>query len=283
VKVVESTCTKHLEMDTGSAVQPHSSLLAVMEQVKSTKCYTQKTVLLKSLTTTVCRTNHDLMRSSLQTKLLSPLFTDVTQLAIPAEFRDRGHFIYDKDDFVALTHRTETVLNFLHAVFDICCQCFPTSEEAKPLALDDCLPLLIVVLTANIRNSLWATDSVRKLTLLVLNQLRKLYRVDSLSDLLQLDVSSKVSSPKRSLLGQYLQVVQPRLQKENWQASPTFVESFFWMLTQMIKFPHLSEYLDWVLPPALMLMDSHVTEHKVMGIQCLQHIASNATHEELRW
>ena len=218
----------------------------------------------------------------MQTTILSPLFKEVVQLAIPVEFADRGHFIFEEDDFVALRQRTEVVLKFLHIFFDVCCQCGAT--ETKPV--DECLPLLIVVITSNIRNSLWSKDSVQKLTLLVLNQLRILYKVDSLSELLLLDLKSKdkeTTTPTSCLLGQYVIVVKARLSKQNWQANPTFVESFYWTLTQMMKFPQVSNYLDVVLPPSLMLIDSHVTSHKVMGIQCLQHIAANVTKEELRW
>ncbi|KAL8577446.1 hypothetical protein ACOMHN_048081 [Nucella lapillus] len=119
-----------------------------------------------------------------------------------------------------------------------------------------------------------------------MNQLRIMYKVDSLLELLQLDVKNKdreTVTPSSCLLGQYLGVVQARLTKHDWQANPTFVESFVWMLKQMMKFPHLSDYLDVVLPPALLFIDSHVTEQKVVGIQCLQHIAANVSNEQLRW
>lgn len=226
--------------------------------------------------------NCELVRCSMRTTILSPLFKEVVHLAIPAQFPDRSDFIFEEDDFLTLRVRTEVVLKFLHAFFYACCQ----SGATETAPVDDYLPLLVVVISSNIRHSLWSTESVQRLTLLVLNQLRILYKVDSLSKLLLLDLKSKdkeTTTPTGCLLGQYLVAVKARLSRQHWQANPTFVESFYWTLTQMMKFPHMSDYLDVVLPPSLMLIDSHVTNHKVMGIQCLHHIAANVTKEELRW
>ncbi|KAK7116529.1 hypothetical protein V1264_002196 [Littorina saxatilis] len=262
-------------------MQSSGSLLDLMDSIRSTKCNSQKISLVRKAITTTRGLDRELLRASMQTTILAPLFNEVVQLAIPAEFKDRDHFLFEKEDFVLLTDQTELVLNFLHVMFEQCCRCSGTLDT-KPV--DESLPLLVVVISANIRNCLWSRDSVQKLTLLVLNQLRILYKVDSLSEMLLLDLKSKArEATTATLLGRYLTVVKARLSLHNWQANPTFVESFYWMLTQMMKFPHLSEHLDAVLPPALLLVDSHVTEHKVMGIQCLQHIAANVTNEELRW
>lgn len=278
--VEQSASSVEISHDFGNS----NSLLGFMDSIRKTKCESKKIDLLRGAVVTLRNVNCALVRCSMQTTILSPLFKEVVQFAIPEEFADRGHFIFEEDDFMMLREKTEAVLKFLHVFFDICCQCGAT--ETKPV--DECLPLLVVVISSNIRNNLWSKDAVQKLTLLVLNQLTILYKVDSLSELLLLDLKSKgkeaiTVTPTNCLLGQYLNVLKARLSKQNWQANPTFVEAFYWTLTQMMKFPQLSNYLDVVLPPSLMLVDSHVTNHKVMGIQCLQHIAANVTKEELRW
>ena len=262
-----------------SSDENKDSLLSVMSKLQKTKCTRKKIELLRSASTGLRTTT--VARSSLHTAILRPLFVEVVHLAVPEEFPDRGHHIFEKEDFVVVCNRTEVVLNFLTAALE---NCFDDSTDFR--LLDECLPTLLVVLTANLRNNLWSKDSVKKLTLVVLNQLRIRYKVDSLSELLQLDLKRKdreITTPGCSLCGQYLDVIKTRLSKQSWQANPTFVESLYWTLTQMIKFPHLSEHLDTVLPPALMFVDSHVAEHKIMGIQCLQHIAANVTSDQLRW
>ncbi|KAK7496869.1 hypothetical protein BaRGS_00011849 [Batillaria attramentaria] len=259
-----------------------NSLLDLMENMRRIRCLSKRIELLRSATHAVKNMKGDLLRSCMRSTHLSPLFRLVSDFAIQPEFSCREHFVYEKEDFTGFVERAETALGFLCAYFDVCINCSATESTC----IDDCLPKLLVVISANIRSNLWSTESVQKLSLLVLNQLRILYKVDSLSDLLLLDAKSTmkdVSTPSKCVLGRYLMEVKQILTKDKWQKNPTIVESFYWMLTNMIKFPHLSDYLDIVFPPSLMFIDSHVTEHRIMGIHCLHHIARNVTGEELRW
>jgi hypothetical protein len=50
-----------------------------------------------------------------------------------------------------------------------------------------------------------------------------------------------------------------------------------------MKFPHLSDYLEQILPPALLLVDDHELVNKLLGVRCLDHIATNTTKTELSW
>ncbi|XP_076443729.1 TELO2-interacting protein 2-like [Babylonia areolata] len=268
---------------TGSA--DITCLLNIMSAFKQIKCETERLDSLKAASEMIGNMNCKTKCSSsfVQLDAVLPDLEDVVQLAVPAPFPDRGHFMFEEEDFRSLTERTEVVLSFMNSVLEMCNHC---GSPSVPTLLHGCLPHLLIVLSSNMRASLWFRDSLHNLTLQVLNQVRILYQVDSLMKLLHLDWKGKdreTATPNSCLLGQYLKAVRVRLTKEDWQASPTFVESFVWMLTQMIKFPHLSDYLHLVLPPALLFVDSHVTEHKVKGIRCLHHIAANVSNEQLRW
>ena len=81
---------------------------------------------------------------------------------------------------------------------------------------------------------------------------------------------------------EYLNAVKTRLTKERWHAYPICMKSFYFVLTH-ITFPYVVEYLDALLPPYLMLTDSHRAEHTVMGVNALHHIEKNVSKDIHAW
>lgn len=64
------------------------------------------------------------------------------------------------------------------------------------------------------------------------------------------------------------------LYRECWKRNQAVKHVFSWMLVQIGR-PWLSQYLEKVFPPALLISDDYRTENKVLGVHCLHHIVLN--------
>lgn len=45
--------------------------------------------------------------------------------------------------------------------------------------------------------------------------------------------------------------------------------------------PHLSAYIDTVLPTALIILDDHVFHNRITGMQCIEHIVNNVVSQDI--
>ncbi|XP_055972644.1 TELO2-interacting protein 2 [Sorex fumeus] len=77
-----------------------------------------------------------------------------------------------------------------------------------------------------------------------------------------------------------LALLQPELGRESWKKNPATKHVFSWTLQQVTR-PWLGQYLEKVLPPALLISDDYQTENKILGVQCLHHILLNVPAAEL--
>lgn len=62
--------------------------------------------------------------------------------------------------------------------------------------------------------------------------------------------------------------------RESWKRNQAVKHVFSWMLVQVER-PCLTEYLEKVFPPSLLISDDYRTENKVLGVHCLHHIVLN--------
>ncbi len=62
--------------------------------------------------------------------------------------------------------------------------------------------------------------------------------------------------------------------RESWKRNQAVKHVFSWMLVQVER-PCLTEYLEKVFPPSLLISDDYHTENKVLGVHCLHHIVLN--------
>ncbi|XP_048186489.1 TELO2-interacting protein 2 [Perognathus longimembris pacificus] len=77
-----------------------------------------------------------------------------------------------------------------------------------------------------------------------------------------------------------LGLLKPDLNKESWKKNPAVKHVFSWTLQQITR-PWLSQHLERVLPPSLLISDDYQTENKVLGVQCLHHIVLNVPAADL--
>ncbi|XP_038182205.1 TELO2-interacting protein 2 [Arvicola amphibius] len=77
-----------------------------------------------------------------------------------------------------------------------------------------------------------------------------------------------------------LGLLKPHLNKESWKNNPAVKHVFSWTLQQVTQ-PWLSQHLEKILPPSLLISDDYQTENKVLGVQCLHHIVINVPAADL--
>ncbi|XP_051025582.1 TELO2-interacting protein 2 isoform X2 [Acomys russatus] len=77
-----------------------------------------------------------------------------------------------------------------------------------------------------------------------------------------------------------LGLLKPHLNKESWKNNPAVKHVFSWTLQQVTQ-PWLSEHLEKILPPSLLISDDYQTENKILGVQCLHHIVLNVPAADL--
>ncbi|XP_054984448.1 TELO2-interacting protein 2 [Sorex araneus] len=82
------------------------------------------------------------------------------------------------------------------------------------------------------------------------------------------------------LLPAVLELLRPELSKESWKKNPATKHVFSWTLQQVTR-PWLSDHLENVLPPSLLISDDYQTENKILGVQCLHHILLNVPAADL--
>ncbi|XP_045142569.1 TELO2-interacting protein 2 isoform X2 [Echinops telfairi] len=69
-------------------------------------------------------------------------------------------------------------------------------------------------------------------------------------------------------------LLKPNLAKESWKNNPATKHVFSWTLQQVTR-PWLSQHLERMVPPSLLISDDYQTENKLLGIRCLHHIVLN--------
>uniref|UniRef100_A0AC11BH16 TELO2 interacting protein 2 n=1 Tax=Ovis aries TaxID=9940 RepID=A0AC11BH16_SHEEP len=69
-------------------------------------------------------------------------------------------------------------------------------------------------------------------------------------------------------------LLKPDLNKDSWKNNPATKYVFSWTLQKVTR-PWLSQHLERILPPSLLISDDYQTENKILGVHCLHHIVLN--------
>ncbi|XP_061033288.1 TELO2-interacting protein 2 isoform X2 [Eubalaena glacialis] len=75
-------------------------------------------------------------------------------------------------------------------------------------------------------------------------------------------------------------LLKPDLNKDSWKNNPATKHVFSWTLQKVTR-PWLSQHLERVLPPSLLISDDYQTENKILGVHCLHHIVLNVPAADL--
>ncbi|XP_074064655.1 TELO2-interacting protein 2 [Macrotis lagotis] len=103
----------------------------------------------------------------------------------------------------------------------------------------------------------------------------------ALASLLRLAGCASEAAFLRGSFAAVLGLLQPELSKESWKNNPATKHIFSWTLHQITR-PWLSQHLERILPPSLLISDDYQTENKILGVHCLHHIVLNVPAADLR-
>ncbi|KAB1257551.1 TELO2-interacting protein 2 [Camelus dromedarius] len=68
--------------------------------------------------------------------------------------------------------------------------------------------------------------------------------------------------------------------RESWKNNPATKHVFSWTLQKVTR-PWLSQHLERILPPSLLISDDYQTENRILGVRCLHHIVLNVPAADL--
>uniref|UniRef100_A0A672RCI8 TELO2 interacting protein 2 n=1 Tax=Sinocyclocheilus grahami TaxID=75366 RepID=A0A672RCI8_SINGR len=86
--------------------------------------------------------------------------------------------------------------------------------------------------------------------------------------------NSCISAKYCPILTNYTSMETCPLFRESWKHNQAVKHVFSWVLVQVGR-PWLTEYLEKVFPPSLLISDDYHTENKVLGVHCLHHVVLN--------
>ncbi|XP_067269283.1 TELO2-interacting protein 2 [Pseudorasbora parva] len=138
-------------------------------------------------------------------------------------------------------------------------------------------PTYCIFSITHLQEQPWTSAASRKRARELLTSAEKLTGSRSVQELL----SGKRDEDKKGVLGHVLDMLQPELTKETWKHNQAVKHVFSWVLVQVGR-PWLTEYLERVFPPSLLISDDYRTENKVLGVHCLHHIVLNVPAADLR-
>ncbi|ESO12322.1 hypothetical protein HELRODRAFT_158818 [Helobdella robusta] len=190
------------------------------------------------------------------------------------EFTNRDDLGYKNSDFKDIPKLSSLGME----IFIELLRFFNVYEDKSTSLFVHWIKLYSVLLSLEHSDSNLWSDSCSKKTLKVLNSFL-LPQNSSLSEIL---LMKSPDSTKMYIYRELLSLIQPKLTKQNWKWNPA-CPFIFKHLVKNIKFPHVSECLEFLLPPCLLLIDDFEDKHKIIGFECLSHILSNSTKEEVKW
>ncbi|XP_013415863.1 TELO2-interacting protein 2 [Lingula anatina] len=181
---------------------------------------------------------------------------------------------FDSSDFEGLPECAAFVLDVCSLIIERLRE--HRKDNVTKSVMKHCRHTVVSVCAANSQPLPWTNDISIDLAGKTLEYLCAIYECSNTTQLL-LGASESQQTVVRQVLG----LLQPKMMRNSWKNNPISQHILQWSLMQ-IKFPHLSDYLNVVIPPALLFTDDYVPRNKVLGIQCLRHIICNTTKTSLR-
>ncbi|CAK9800451.1 TELO2-interacting protein 2 [Anthophora quadrimaculata] len=123
---------------------------------------------------------------------------------------------------------------------------------------------LLLLIGEHHEKNVWNTAESVSISKELTNEILKLHRSESISQLLIEQNFTTV-----------LLTLRPKLLKNTWKTYPAAVASYKWILYQIEK-PGLYNYICDVLPTALIIIDDFVPENVVIGLECLHQIIQHS-------
>lgn len=154
----------------------------------------------------------------------------------------------------------------------------PFGQEIFPRLSTQLTVKSVLLAAEHYKENMWATTASVSIAHKLMENIFKLNMSNSVSELLTCNKTQK----NEEIVNVLFSEMKHRLNKENWKQNPSITDVFQFLLFN-IKRPYLSNYINILLPPSLLLVDDHRDENKILGIHCLQHILDNSSKAEMKW
>ena len=185
----------------------------------------------------------------------------------------------DENDFPKVAENSFCILNCLQ---ELICSLEKSETNILPQLLKSRSYLMVEIIAVNADDQLVWTDlsSISAARHFQESLLQCSKATDSKNILT--GSSHDNNNQKNSVLSNILNHIQNKLTKGTWKLNPGAVQIFSWCLFH-IHHPKISDYLDQLLPPSLLLSDDYLHQNKLIGVRMLDHIIRNTSATELSW
>lgn len=147
------------------------------------------------------------------------------------------------------------------------------------------LPLLApqccVLAVTHLQEATWSTLESRAEATSLMKSLLHVGCWETPAQLLGGSSGDPASDQQPGILGGVLNLLQPHLKKESWKRNEALKYVFAWVLLQL-QGSCVSDHLDRLFPPSLLMSDDYSSDNKLLGIRCLHHLLLTVPAAELR-
>ncbi|XP_005092413.1 TELO2-interacting protein 2 [Aplysia californica] len=264
-----------------------SDITALLREASSTSCNEKKVKVLLKASGLIQELHERFTSIDADCVGFTLALQHVLRSCVVSTFSNRDYFSYSYEDFEGISFVSEAVLQVLVAVLVAAVKEKRAGENVPQLVelfCDEIVLDLLIIIGANIEDSLWSSVKASELSNEVLNNVLKLFSCETVNELLCMEVktANHQNVKKVTLFSLFLSHSKDFLSKEQWQRNPYMCKVFCWFLSQA-KFPLLSDHIDLILAVSLNFLLDHQELNKVQGLKVIHHLVLNVTSEEIRW
>lgn len=206
-------------------------------------------------------------------KACSEISQSIYEYGAVGEFEGREDIPYVKEDFPKKAERAKDAMILMEEFLAVARE---SSCPVKALRTVSIHSLLLCL--EHHEPSLWTDDdSIAQSNTLLKSMLKAPDCLD-----LPAFLTLKSDALEVTLLQSILEHCAIKLKRDHWKANPGLVAAFSACVFS-VKFPHLSDHLERVLPLSLLIVDDYQPEHQVLGIRLLRHLIEHCSRTELGW
>lgn len=138
-------------------------------------------------------------------------------------------------------------------------------------------PSFYIFAITHLQEQPWTDAPSRKKASELLTAVLRMTNSRSVQELM----SGKPDEDQKGVFGPVLHTLQSELTQKNWKRNQAVKHVFSCTLVQVGQ-PWLTDYLEKVFPPSLLISDDYHTDNKILGVHCLHHIVLNVPAADLR-
>ncbi len=179
-----------------------------------------------------------------------------------------------KSDCVGHAQKAAVALKKCANILNEAGEDFVASSES----VRECIVPLLLLCGEHTQASHWSNSETIALSFSIISNIKKLFSEEALQGVLLRQHKHK----DRVMMQWLCEELLPKVAKDRFKKNPAACSCCVWLLHQL-TFPNLSGFVHFFLPFSLCLLGDWVDEHKLLGIQCVQHLVEQVAKTDLVW